>query len=33
MRTRNLWVPILAHAVTNGVLGLWTLITHNWQFW
>jgi CAAX prenyl protease-like protein len=33
MRSRNLWVPILAHAVTNGVLGLWILFTHNWQFW
>jgi CAAX prenyl protease-like protein len=33
MRSRNLWVPIVAHAVTNGVLGLWILSTGNWQFW
>jgi CAAX prenyl protease-like protein len=33
MRSRNLWVPILAHAVTNGVLGLWILYTHSWHFW
>jgi CAAX prenyl protease-like protein len=33
MRTRNLWVPIVAHSVTNGMLGVWVLSTHNWQFW
>ncbi len=33
MRSRNLWVPIVAHAVTNGVLGLWILYTHSWHFW
>jgi len=33
MRTRNLWVPLLAHAVTNGVLGVWILHTGSWQFW
>lgn len=33
MRSGNLWVPILAHAVTNGVLGLWVLHTGNWEFW
>lgn len=33
MRTRNLWVPIVAHAVTNGLLGFWVVNTHNWQFW
>jgi CAAX prenyl protease-like protein len=32
-KTRNLWLPILAHAITNGVLGLWVLDTGNWQFW
>jgi CAAX prenyl protease-like protein len=33
MRTGNLWSPILAHAVTNGLLGLWILHTSNWSFW
>lgn len=30
---RNLWSPILAHAVTNGLLGLWVLQTGNWSYW
>ena len=29
----NLWVPVIAHAVTNGLLGAWVLYTQNWQFW
>lgn len=29
----NLWPPIIAHATTNLVLGLWVLNTGNWQFW
>ncbi len=33
MRSGNLWVPIIAHAVTNGVLGLWVLYTGRWEFW
>ena len=33
MRSGNLWVPIAAHAVTNGVLGLWVLQTGRWEFW
>ncbi len=33
MRHRNLWSPILAHAVTNGLLGGWVLITGNWSYW
>lgn len=32
-KTGNLWLPIAAHAITNGVLGLWVLNTSNWQFW
>lgn len=32
-RYRNLWSPILAHAVTNGLLGLWVLQTGNWSYW
>ena len=33
MRSGNLWVPIVAHAVTNGVLGIWVLQTGSWEFW
>jgi uncharacterized protein len=29
----NLWPPVIAHATTNLVLGLWVLNTGNWQFW
>ncbi|RQP24612.1 CAAX prenyl protease-related protein [Piscinibacter terrae] len=33
VRTGKLWVPVIAHAVTNGVLGVWVLLTGNWAFW
>jgi CAAX prenyl protease-like protein len=33
IRTGNLWVPIVAHALTNGALGVWILATENWHFW
>ncbi|HEX6704024.1 MAG TPA: CAAX prenyl protease-related protein [Albitalea sp.] len=33
VRTGKLWVPIIAHAVTNGVLGVWVVATGNWSFW
>ncbi len=33
VRTGRLWVPVIAHAVTNGVLGVWVVKTGNWQFW
>lgn len=33
MMRRNLWASILAHAVTNGLLGIWVLQTGNWQYW
>ena len=32
-RTGNLWVPILSHAVTNGLLGLYVLTTETWVLW
>ena len=32
-RTGKLWVPVIAHAVTNGVLGVWVVTTGNWAFW
>lgn len=33
MRYRNLWSAVLAHAVTNGLLGAWVVTTANWSFW
>ena len=32
-RTGKLWAPIVAHAVTNGVLGVWVVFHGNWEFW
>ena len=31
--TRSLWAAILAHAVTNGVLGVWVVLYGHWEFW
>ncbi|KNZ34161.1 MAG: CAAX protease [Methylibium sp. NZG] len=33
IRTGKLWVPIVAHAVTNGSLGAWVVFTGNWGYW
>jgi len=33
IRTRNLWAPIIAHAVTNGLLGAYVVATGQWTFW
>ncbi len=32
-RYRTLWAPIVAHAVTNGLLGVWVVATGNWSYW
>jgi CAAX prenyl protease-like protein len=32
-RSGNLWVPVFAHAVTNGLLGTYVLLTGEWSFW
>lgn len=32
-RSRNLWIPIVSHATTNGTLAIWILATGNWQLW
>lgn len=32
-RSRNLFTPILSHAVTNFLLGIYVLHTHQWSFW
>jgi|SRR5688572_25632511 len=33
MRSGNLWVPILSHAITNTTLGVWILATQDWRYW
>jgi CAAX prenyl protease-like protein len=33
MRHRTIWSPILAHAVTNGLLGIWVVYTGSWSYW
>jgi CAAX prenyl protease-like protein len=33
IRTRSLWSPIVAHAVTNGGLGAYVVATGQWSFW
>jgi CAAX protease family protein len=33
MRSRNLWIPIVSHATTNGTLAIWILATASWQLW
>ena len=33
MRHRTIWSPILAHAVTNGLLGAWVVYTGSWSYW
>ena len=32
-QTGKLWTAVLAHAVTNGALGIWVVRTGQWQFW
>ena len=33
LRTRGLGACIIAHAVTNLLLGIYVLVTHDWAFW
>jgi CAAX prenyl protease-like protein len=33
VRTGKLWPAVIAHAVTNGTLGIWVVLTGNWAFW
>ncbi len=33
LRTRSLPACVLAHALTNGLLGLYVMRTHQWGFW
>jgi hypothetical protein len=32
-RTGKLWTAVIAHAVTNGALGIWVVMMGQWQFW
>lgn len=31
--TGKLWTAVIAHAVTNGLLGVWVIATGRWEFW
>ncbi len=33
MRTGKLWPAVIAHAITNGLLGAWILQTGDWRYW
>jgi CAAX prenyl protease-like protein len=33
IRAGNLWVPVVAHTITNGLLGIWVLHMGRWEFW
>lgn len=33
MRSSSLWSPVIAHGVTNGVLGLWIVSGGYWTYW
>ena len=32
-RSGKLWTAVIAHAVTNGLLGVWVIATGRWEFW
>lgn len=32
-RSGKLWTAVIAHAVTNGLLGLWVIWSGRWEFW
>jgi len=33
IRSGQLWTSVIAHAVTNGALGIWVVYERQWQFW
>ena len=33
IRSGKLWLAVIAHAVTNGALAVWVVLTGSWQFW
>ena len=32
-KTGNIWMPVVAHAITNFLLGIYVLRTDSWWFW
>ena len=32
-KTGKLWTAVIAHAVTNALLGVWVIQTGRWEFW
>lgn len=32
-QTGKLWTAVIAHAVTNGLLGIWVIQSGRWEFW
>lgn len=32
-RTGKLWTAVIAHMVTNALLGVWVIATGRWEFW
>jgi CAAX prenyl protease-like protein len=32
-RSRTIWSPLLAHGVTNTLLGAWVIATGRWDYW
>jgi hypothetical protein len=33
IRTGNIWDCVAAHAVTNLLLGIYVLVSHDWHLW
>ncbi len=33
IRNGRLWSAVIAHGVTNGLLGFWVVLSGNWGFW
>lgn len=33
IRSGKLWAAVIAHAVTNGALGIWVVVSGRWEFW
>jgi hypothetical protein len=33
VRTGKFWNCVLAHAITNGLLGIYVITFHQWQLW
>lgn len=33
IRSGKLWLPVIAHSVTNGLLGVWVVLNGQWTYW